>query len=228
MFTDINGIPAVIYGSESRNVYIYVHGMMGRKEDAEEFSRVADKNGFQVLSFDLQGHGQRKSNVSPTPFNTLPELETVHDFASSRWKNISLYAVSIGAWLSLLHFSSNPPLKTLLVSPVVNMKSLIERMMKNAGVTPEILKAKGTIPEANLSWEYYSFACENVITHWECETKILYPEHDNITLRFEIEEFAEKFGCDLCVVTDAEHWLHTEEELKFLRDWERKNVSLIE
>lgn len=224
MYINIDGIPAVIYGSPSEKVYLYVHGMKGQKENAESFSHIAEQKGFQVLSFDLPGHGERNHDVTPTPFNTLPEIESVNNFALSRWKSISLYAVSIGAWFSLLHFRNNPPSKALLVSPVVNMKSLIERMMTNYGVTPEILRAKGSIPEANLSWEYYRFACENVITHWDCETKILYPQNDNITPRVEIEEFAQKFGCDLSVVPDAEHWLHTEEELKFLRKWAEESI----
>ncbi len=224
MRTNINGIPAVIYGAESGNVYIYVHGMKGRKEDAESFSHIAEINGFQTLSFDLPGHGERDGNITPSPFNTIPEIEAVDDFARSRWENISLYAVSIGAWFSLVYFHDKPLRKALLVSPVVSMKNLIGRMITNAGITPEILRAKKIIPEKNLSWDYYSFAAEHDITRWEIDTRIIYPENDNITPRFEIESFAEKFGCDLSVVPDAVHWLHTESDLKFLREWEKGNI----
>ncbi len=222
MRTDINGIPAVIYGSESENVYVYVHGMKGRKEDAESFAGIAGETGFQTLSFDLPGHGERDGNVTPSPFNTIPEIEAVYDFSRSRWKNVSLYAVSLGAWFSLVCFNDKTITKALLVSPVVDMKRLIERMMMNCGVTPEILRDRKIIPEANLSWDYYTFAVEHQITRWEIDTHILYPENDNVTPRSEIERFAENFGCDLRVVPDAEHWLHTEEDLKFLREWEKK------
>ena len=133
--------------------------------------------------------------------------------------------MSLGAWFSLVYFHDKPLRKALLVSPVVDMKSLIERMMTNAGITPEILRDRKIIPEANLSWDYCTFAAENQIKQWEIDTHILYPENDNITPRSEIESFAENFGCDLCVVPDAEHWLHTEEDLKFLREWEKRHIK---
>ena len=31
---EISGIPALLYGEESRKVYLYVHGKMGCKEEA--------------------------------------------------------------------------------------------------------------------------------------------------------------------------------------------------
>ena len=34
----IAGIPAVLYGSRSRRVYLYVHGKNGCKEEAERFA----------------------------------------------------------------------------------------------------------------------------------------------------------------------------------------------
>ena len=217
-------IPAVIYGKKSERVYIYVHGMMGRKEDAEPFAEIAGASGGQVLSFDLIGHGERERISTPDPFNTLPEIEAVDDFARSQWENISLYAVSIGAWFSLTFFQGKTLGKALLVSPVVNMKCLIERMMTNAGVTPEILRDRKVIPDANLSWEYYDFAVKNQVTRWDTETEILYPEHDNITPRSEIEEFAGKFGCGLTILPDAEHWIHEAGHVKFLRAWESDKI----
>ena len=220
----IDDIPAVIYGAKSNRVYIYVHGMMGRKEDAEAFAGIAEENGFQVISFDLIGHGERERISTPDPFNTIPEIEAVYDFARSHWESISLYAVSIGAWFSITFFQGKTLRKSHLVSPVVNMKSLIERMMKNAGVTPEILRDRKVIPEANLSWEYYDFAVKNQVTRWYSETGILYPERDNITPRCEIEEFAGKFGCGLTVLPGAEHWIHEADDVKFLRDWERDTI----
>lgn len=228
-FSKIN---AVTYGEESDSVYIYVHGLYGKKEDAEEFSKIANKKGFQVLAFDLPGHGERKKEgeqISTPPFSkTVDELEAVYDVACSEWKNVYLYAVSLGAYLSLVAYQGFELKKALLVSPVVNMKNLIERMMKNAGVTPEILKerknilAVGLRPEANLSWDYYKFTLENEISDWKFETEILYPELDNLTPREEIEAFAKKFNCGLTVLSNSEHYIHTEEALKFLRSWEEE------
>ena len=35
---EISGIPALLYGKESRKVYLYVHGKMGCKEEALPFA----------------------------------------------------------------------------------------------------------------------------------------------------------------------------------------------
>ena len=55
----ISGIPALLWGSPSERVYICVHGKMSRKESAENFALIAGEKGFQALSFDLPGHGER-------------------------------------------------------------------------------------------------------------------------------------------------------------------------
>ncbi len=207
---NIGGIPAVIYGGESGQVYIFVHGMNGSKEEAEKFSR----HGVQVLAFDVPAFD---------PVNTLPALESVYDFAASHWESISLYAVSLGAWFSMVCLQDKPIMKALLVSPVVSMKNLIERMMQSSGIKPYMLKERGTI--ANLSWDYYSFAVRKDITRWDHETAILYPENDNITPYAEVKEFAERFSCALSVLPDSEHWIHTESQLESLYEWEKVNMQ---
>ena len=53
------GIPAILYGSRSRNVYLYLHGKNGCKEEAERFAATACEAGWQVLAIDLPEHGAR-------------------------------------------------------------------------------------------------------------------------------------------------------------------------
>lgn len=40
------GIPAILYGSRSRNVYLYLHGKNGCKEEAERFAATACEAGW--------------------------------------------------------------------------------------------------------------------------------------------------------------------------------------
>ena len=54
------GLPALVLGAPSERVFFYVHGNMGRKEDALDFAEVADAHGGQVVSIDLPEHGERK------------------------------------------------------------------------------------------------------------------------------------------------------------------------
>ena len=233
MQINFSKIPGVLYGEKSENVYIYVHGLHGKKEDAEEFANIATKKGFQVLSFDLPGHGERRKNSDSTQeiftssdlIKAVADIEAIYEEARVDWKNIYLYGVSLGAYLSLVALQYTEIKKALLVSPVVNMKNLVERMMKNSNITPEILKTRKNIPELNLSWDYYNFVLENEITQWECKTEILYPEHDNLILRAEVEEFAKKFNCGLTIAPNCEHYINSEEGVKFLRDWEEEKAS---
>ncbi len=98
----IAGIPAVLYGSRSRRVYLYVHGKNGCKEEAERFAGTACAAGWQVLAIDLPEHGARKN--SPSSFCRgwlVPEIEGVYARMKPVWAHIRLYGVSIGAWLAM-------------------------------------------------------------------------------------------------------------------------------
>ena len=62
---NINNIPSLIWGEESWKVFIAVHGNMSNKED-EVIKLLVEKvtsRGYQVLSFDLPEHGERKDDV---------------------------------------------------------------------------------------------------------------------------------------------------------------------
>ena len=60
----ISNIPAVLWGDKSEKIFIAVHGNMSNKEDAviQILAEEADRKGYQVLSFDLPEHGERKND----------------------------------------------------------------------------------------------------------------------------------------------------------------------
>lgn len=219
----IQGIPVIVYGEPSQRVYLYIHGKLGHKEEALAFAAIACPKGWQVLSIDLPGHGQRKAQTDCfDPWHVLPELTLIMAHAKSQWPCIRLYANSIGAWFSLLAFSGEVFEQCLFVSPVVNMQLLIETMMQWAGVTPEQLRQAGSIPTEfgeTLSWQYYTYTKENPICNWSSPTSILYAGKDNLTDRSVIEAFAKRFGCKLTVMEQGEHWFHTPEQLAVLNHW---------
>jgi len=62
---NIEGIPAILWGEKSNNIYIYAHGKMSSKNDAQGFAKKAEAKDFQVLSFDLPEHGERKDENYP-------------------------------------------------------------------------------------------------------------------------------------------------------------------
>ncbi|MCI2046859.1 MAG: alpha/beta hydrolase [Faecalibacterium sp.] len=219
----INSIPAVLYGENADKVCLYIHGKCGYKEEAQSLAEILCPRGFQVLSIDLPEHGERKNGEAKlVPWVAVPELQGVLAYAKQRWHSISLHATSIGAYFSLLAFSEEAFEKVMFVSPVVDMKKLIETMMQWAQVSAERLQAEKEIPTQfgeTLSWEYYTYAKEHSLTHWNSKTAILYAGHDNLTDRDTITEFAEQFGCELQIYEDGEHWFHTEEQLAVWRNW---------
>ena len=225
--TLIERIPAIIYGEQTDKVYLFVHGQGGNKEEACNFAEIVSEKGWQVLSIDLPEHGERKKETDRFyPWIVVSELQKIWSYMDSHWKHVALRANSIGAWYSMLAFHDKSIERSLLVSPILDMEHLIYNMMKWAGVTKDELEAKKTIPTTfgqTLSWEYLLYAEQHPIIKWNSETKVLYGSKDNLTERYIVDKFVERFHCDLTVVENGEHWFHTEEQLKALNSWVKQN-----
>lgn len=224
----INGIPATLWGQQSQRLFLYVHGKGGNKEETAAFSEIVCQRGFQVLSIDLPEHGQRKSETDTfNPWHAVPELKMVMEYAKQHWQNISLFANSIGAWFSMLSFGNETLEQCLFVSPVVDMKQLVSKMMQWANVSEIQLQHELVIPTdfgETLSWNYWKYILDNPIVKWKFPTQILYGEFDNLVDRDIIESFSRKFKCDLTVMENGEHWFHTPEQLDVLNAWVERNV----
>lgn len=224
----VAGIPAIIWGSLSDKVFLYVHGQGGNKEEAEKFAELAEKYSYQVLSIDLPQHGERKSNL-PTfePWNVIPELVSVMSYIQQNWKKVFLYANSIGAWFSMLAFENMQIERCMFVSPVVDMNHLITNMIQWANVSEQQLQKEKLIPTnfgQTLSWKYFIFAKEHTIKNWGIPTKILYGDKDNLTPNSIISRFSQRFHCELTVITNGEHWFHTHEQLEILYEWVKRSL----
>ena len=217
----IHMIPAVLYGEPAEQGYLFLHGQMGRKEEAEAFAQVACSKGYQVLSIDLPGHGERQGRGEElTPWTAVPEIRATLDWAGNHWKVISLRANSIGAYFAMLAFDA--PGRALLVSPILDMEGLILTMMGWAGVTEEQLQAQGEIVTSfgqTLSWKYLCWVREHPVYDWTCPIRILYGSGDNMTPRRTVEEFVRQHTSKLTVMEGGEHWFHTNEQLAVLRKW---------
>ena len=222
-------IPAVLYGDSSEKLFLYIHGKMGCKEEAAHLAEIVYPMGYQVLSVDLPGHGERTGEMERfVPWEVVPELQAVYANTQKRWKKINLYANSIGAYFSLLALRDAKLEKSLFVSPVLDMEKLIRDMMGWAGVTQEQLQQAGEIPTAfgeALSWKYLTYAAEKRITKWDIPTAILYAGHDHLTARKTVDDFARQFGCTVTVMEYGEHWFHTEEQLAVLDAWLQKETE---
>lgn len=224
----IETIPAILWGPKSDKLYIFVHGKMSNKADAEGFAKRAVERGYQVLSFDLPEHGERiNEKYQCNVWNGVHDLTKIAEYVQQNWCDISLFATSLGAYFSLLAFKEMPLGNCLFLSPILDMEKLIHNMMEWFQVSEETLKDKQEIPTPmgeTLSWDYYSYVKEHPIVDWNKPTKILYGSEDNLTERTIVDNFANKFECELTILQGGEHYFHTKEQLEFLDQWLGKHI----
>ncbi len=226
----IDGIPALLWGGDSPKVIIAVHGNLSSKSDApiRMLAEEAIPLGYQVLSFDLPEHGDRKDDPALCkPQHAVPDLKQVFAFASARADSISLWANSIGAYFSLLAYTDEVIEQSLFLSPVVDMQRLIQNMMTWFGVTEEQLRGEKEISTPMglvLYWDYYQYALENPIMKWRAPTSILYGKKDELCEYDAVSSFCSRFHCRLTLSDRSEHYFHTEEDLAIYREWLRQTI----
>lgn len=221
----IGSIPAIVWGKPSEKVYLYVHGKLSQKENAEEFARLAEERGYQTLSFDLPGHGERAEEPRPCDlYHGTEDLDAVGKSVFQAWSSVSLYGCSIGAFFSLHAYRDRHFEKCLFQSPVVDMEYLIGRMFQWFGVTEEQLRERGEVPTPmeTLSWSYYQYVREHPVTRWPSPTHILYGERDTLQSREVMTRFARRFAAELTVSGQSGHGFLAEEERAEEEAWLRR------
>lgn len=222
----INTIPSIIWGEKSDKIFIAIHGNMSNKED--DVIRLLAENittkGYQVLSFDLPEHGERKSdeNYLCKVQNCINDLKQVIEYVKSNYSEISIWACSMGAYFSLLAYKDEDIKQCLFLSPVVNMKIIIDNMMMWSNTTEKELAEKLEIKTdfgQTLYWDYYLYVKNNPISEWNKKTSILYGSNDNMQNENIIKDFAEKFNCNLSILEKGEHYFYTKEQLDYYKKW---------
>ena len=129
---DLGGIPALVWGPPGDGAVVAVHGNLSHKADTpiQLLAEAASARALQVLSFDLPGHGGRKDEPAPCRIQVcVPELRAVMGYAKKRWAHVGLFACSLGACFSLAAYADEPLEQALFLSPVLDMRRLIENMM---------------------------------------------------------------------------------------------------
>lgn len=224
---EIENIPGLLWGEPSDKIYIFVHGKMSSKESAHGFAEIAVERGYQVISFDLPEHGERKDkNYKCDVWNGIHDLEAIGTYVQQNWKDINLFGCSLGAYFSLLAYKDLPIKKCLFQSPIVDMEHLICKMFEWFNVTEELLSVEKEIstPIDTLSWNYYCYVKENPIEKWDIPTAIIYGSEDNLQSRDVIDSFAKRFNSELTVSLGSEHDFHAKEQAQAVTNWLRKHI----
>ncbi|WP_036938429.1 alpha/beta hydrolase [Pseudobacteroides cellulosolvens] len=226
----IEGIPAILWGEASERLFIAIHGNMSSKDDDAIviFAQEAVDKGYQVLSFDLPEHGDRKDEDYKCKVqNCVSDLTAIMIYAQTISSNISLFACSMGAYFSLLAYRDLPLEHCLFLSPILNMERIINNMMTWFNVSEEKLKAEEEIETPigqTLYWDYYCYVKSHPIENWDKPTAILYGSDDNLTEVNVIYEFVKRYNCKLNVLEQGEHYFHTDEQLLYFRQWLKDNI----
>lgn len=222
----INHIPSIIWGEKSQKVFIAIHGNMSYKEDqvikilAED---IIDK-GYQLISFDLPEHGERKLDTKYLcqVQNCINDLKQVIEYVKEKYDEISIWACSMGAYFSLLAYKDETIKQCIFLSPVINMKVIIDNMMLYNNIDENQLREKQEIKTdfgQTLYWDYYLFVKEHPIVYWNKKTYILYGTKDNMQKQSIIQAFSDDFNCELTMLEDGEHFFHTEKQLNDYKKW---------
>lgn len=195
---------------------IYIHGKGGSYKESSMLNGIFD---CEVIGLDYNEY---------IPW--LVKEKFINEFNKiAKDDDIILVANSIGAYFSMLFLPTINIKKAYFISPVVNMKDLIEDMMKWANVSKEELKEKENIQTnfgETLSWEYLQYANNHPI-NWNVETYILRGEKDSLISIDSINEFLSKTNSKLSIMKNGEHWFHTDEQIKYLREWIKMKNTVI-
>lgn len=193
-----------------KHIMIYVHGKGGSAAEAEHYKALFPE--AEVLGFDYRAQ---------MPWEAKAEFPQFFEKQRKQCDRLTLAANSIGAFFSMSSLDETLIDRAYFISPVVDMKNLIENIMLWTGVSERELAEKQEIPTQfgeTLSWAYLTYVREHPVL-WQVPTRILYGAHDNLTSLETIRAFAEKTGAELTVMPDGEHWFHTEWQMQFLDQW---------
>ncbi len=220
----IEDIPSIIWGEPSNKVWIAVHGNLSNKQDTviRLLAGQVLRAGCQVLSFDLPDHGERAGDGFCSITQSMSDLHTVLDYAKQRYRDISLFGCSIGAYFSLLAYAGIPFQKALFLSPVIDMHHILRSMMRSFGVSEQRLAQERRIflPGAPaLDWEYYRYVQEHPLTCWDVSTAILCGANDELCACNTTGAFAKRFGCSIDILPDCKHFFHTPKQLSSFDEW---------
>ena len=225
--TEINHIPAIVWGEKSDKVYLCVHGKMSSKESVEGIARIAERRGYQTISFDLPGHGERQNQDERCDiWNGMHDLAVIRDYVFANWKEVSLYACSLGAYFCLNAYSTCNIKKCLFQSPILDMEYLIKQMMVWFEISEERLAREKEIetPIDRMTWDYYQYVKEHPVQKWNIETNILFAGRDTLQSLEIVKDFVHHFHCALTLSENSEHPFMAEEDGPIVEQWLLDNL----
>ena len=188
---------------------VYIHGLYGNSSEADFYSFYSNK--FDVIGLDYK---------DGNPWGVKDKIVKEFTEISKKYKRVYLIANSIGAFYAYKYLTSFKIETAFFISPLVNMKQMIEKMMKRYKISLKQLQQEKFISLNNqqtLSYDFYISLDEEVC--WHTKTHILYGEKDKIVDKDSIFNFVTDHNASLTIMKNGGHWFHTPGQLKYLKKW---------
>lgn len=223
MFLDINDIDNIdafinadIENSKKEKCIIYIHGLNGSNKESEFYN-------FLNHSYDIIGLDYQDGNPWEIKDIIIAEVKEI----SKQYKEINIIANSIGAFYAIHYLSNFKIKKSLFISPLVNMKEIIESIMHDFHISFKEFEEKKEIRLQNGQTLSYSFYNEvvNKKVQWKSETTIVYGKNDSLVNHEKILEFSACTQSSLFVCKNGEHWFHKPNQMKFLKSVVNKTFA---
>ena len=196
---------------KEKNVVIYIHGLYGSIEEIKDYSYLKD-------DYDLVGLAYKDGN----PWELKDVIRNEFKKLSKNYKKVIIIANSIGAFYAYEYLSDFAIDHAFFISPIADMLQIVINKMVSEGITRRELEEKrfvtckdGTL----LSYEFYKHVL-NYKDKWKVPTDILYGSHDELVYIENIADFLARHpNAKLTIKEGASHYMHTEEEKEFIKNW---------
>ena len=194
-----------------KRIAIYIHGLNGSAQEAEDYAFL--KGQYDVVGLDYEDNN---------PWELKDTIQQEFLRLTKGYQEVIVIANSIGAFYTYEYLSDYKINKAFFISPIVSMFQTIVDLMVRYDIKDKDLRDKkfielddGTV----LSYDFYQHV-SNDEDHWEIPTEILYGAYDEVVYTGSMLEFLENHPlCRLTVKGDSEHYLVSEEEKEFIKDW---------
>ena len=196
---------------KQKKVVVYIHGLYGSHKEAEDYSYLKDE--YDVVGLDYQ---------DGNPWELKDTIRNEFEKLTKNYKEVIVIANSIGAFYAYEYLSDFNIKHAFFISPVASMYQIIFDIMASKDIYLEKLKEEKVIQiddKTQISYDFYEHV-RNEKDNWDVPTDILYGEKDQVVYIESIAEFlANHPKAKLTVKQGAEHYMHTEEEKEFIKQW---------
>lgn len=202
---------------KSDKVVVYIHGLHGSYKEAGEYK--------YIKGYDIKGLDYSDGN----PWEVGPIIKEKFKEIIKPYKEVVVIASSIGAFYAYEYLYEFDIKHAFFISPIASMRKILFDYIVTGKVNKDELKEKkyitlndGTV----LSYDYYEkYSTNDYHGQWDTLTDILYGNKDELMYIENIADFLSHHpNSRLTIYSDGGHYLYTEEEKEFIKNWINKSI----